>query len=162
MSAREWPEPPGEALPPVRGRGGKARGTGRGRARPRPMDLDREAPQAPAPPAGFAAAELGIVDSEKWPTVPVIWWQPDLPLTVPESSGLRNERVHKIPVAGFLDTAGQLAGLAGAPAALGAPLRPDLHPDLPSSDLTVLGADRLALARDGNRNGHAAANGSTR
>lgn len=161
MSAREWPEPPGEALPTARGRGAKKRGGGRARVHRRPIDPEGEAPQAPAAPAGFAASESGIVDSEKWPIVPVIWWQPDLRLTLPESSGLRNERVHKIPVAGFLDTAGQLAGFAGAPVHPGAPLKPEFHGNFPASDLTVLGWDRLAVPGDGNRNGHAV-NGSTR
>jgi hypothetical protein len=145
MSAREWPEPPGEALVPMRPRAGKIRASGRAHGRQRPPDIEGEAPRPPAPPAEFATAQPVVVDTEKWPIVPVIWWQPDLRVTLPESSGLRNERLHKVPVAGFLDTAEQLG--------------PDLPLELPSGDLVPLGWDRLALPRDGNTNGRGAVNG---
>lgn len=159
MSAREWPEPPGDAVLPVRQRTAKVRGIGRAHGRQRPLDSEGEAPRPPAPPAGFATPVPEVVDTEKWPIVPVIWWQPDLRVELPESSGLRNERLHKIPVAGFLDTAEQLAGASGALACPSAPLRPDLPLKLPLGDLMPLGWDRLAQPRDGKTDGHAAVNG---
>lgn len=161
MSAREWPEPPGDALLPVRQRAAKARG-GRARGRQRPLDAEGEAPRPPAAPAGFAAVKPAAVDTEKWPIVPVIWWQPDLPVELPESSGLRNERFHKIPVAGFLDTAAQLAGPAAVLGSPSEPIGPDLPLMLPRGDLIPLGWDRLALPRDGNTNGPAAVDGQVK
>lgn len=162
MSAREWPEPPGDALLPLRQRAAKVRGMGRAHGRQRPLDVQGEAPQPPAPPAGFVATKPVVVDTEKWPIVPVIWWQPDLGVELPESSGLRNERLHKIPVAGFLDTAEQLAGLSGTLATPSAPLKPDLPLTFPPGDLLPLGWDRLAPSRQGKRNGHAAVDGSVK
>lgn len=157
MSAREWPEPPGDPLLPVRRRPAKVRRSGGGRGGR--LEVEGEAPRPPAEPAGFAAEKPAVAGTEKWPIVPVIWWQPDLPVEPPESSGLRNERLHKIPVAGFLDTAAQLAGASGALESFSALLPPDLPLTLPHGDLIPLGWDRHALARNENSNGHAAVDG---
>lgn len=100
--------------------------------------------------ADFIGLEVGAIDAEKWPVSPVMWWQPELILRAPQASGLRNERTHKTPVAGFLNVDLTPVCAAGAvvapePAVPKLPIRPL------GSDLTALGSDprtRLGKGRE--------------
>ena len=126
MSTAEWPRPAENVLQP---------GTKRRPARSR--QGNRRTANEPVL-AGFVALDVRAIDAEKWPVSTVVWWQPDLALASPESSGLRNERRHKMPAAGFLhlDLAPVLtAGAASVPE----PAAPSLPLTTPRSDLTPAG-----------------------
>src|SRR5690242_8564752 len=91
MNTAEWPRPAGNPVRP-RAKGRTAR----------PRSVARAEVCEPAP-ADFLAVEVLSIDAEKWPVVPVLWLQPDLPVEAPRTSGLRNERRHKTPAAGFVN-----------------------------------------------------------
>jgi hypothetical protein len=133
MSTAEWARPAGHGV--------------RSRKPLRPRAAARPATSEPAL-ADFLSVEVQAIDAEKWPVVPLLWWQPELPIAAPRTSGLRNERQHKIPAFGFLNVdvvpvlpaaaiaTPETAGTAGPPVAI------------PRSDLMPLGWDpRTALAK---------------
>lgn len=134
MSTAEWPRPSDVAPPP------RVKKTA-SRARKRPTEAPVEIAPAPAPLAGFLDVAVRAIDAEKWPVHPVIWWQPELPLELPRSSGLRNERRHKVPIGGFLAVGGQASCVAGRADTTALPVGPELPQAIPSSDLTPLGWD---------------------
>ena len=138
MSAAEWPRPP-ESVPPP-----QTRGAGRKR-RARTAKETSEPPVAPAPLAGFSSVEVRPLNAEHWAVAPVLWWQPDLPGAVP-ASGLRNERRHKIPSAGFLNVAESPRCPAAVIATLDAAAIPGMPRTIPAADLTPLGWDARAAA----------------
>ena len=140
MSAAEWPRPP-ESVPPPR-----TRNVGRKR-RGRSSQENSEPPVAPAPLAGFRAMDVRPLNAEHWAVAPVLWWQPDLRSAVPVS-GLRNERRHKIPTAGFLNLAEPPRCTAGAIAALDTAAIPELPRKIPAADLSPLGWDARTAARE--------------
>ena len=136
MSTAEWPRPAENGVRPrVKGKP----------VRPRPAA--REAVSEPSL-ADFLALEVHAIDAEKWPVVPVLWWQPEFPMEAPRTSGLRNERRYKIPAAGFLSVQAAPVCPAAAVATCEAGLSQDLPVAIPRSDLTPLGWDpRTALAK---------------
>jgi hypothetical protein len=146
MSAAEWPRPPEEAPPPRPAKTSvRTRGTGRKKISGRSRDTSEPA-EAPAPMAGFVAAAARAIDAATWPVAPVLWWQPELPLQIPASSSLRNERRHRVPAAGFLNLAEPPRCPAGVPAAVDRPALPDLPRKLPAGDLAPLGWDARTVA----------------
>ena len=52
--------------------------------------------------ADFAAVETPPIQAGVWPVHAVAWLQPDLSAAAPQSSGLRPERRHRVPVPDFL------------------------------------------------------------
>jgi hypothetical protein len=106
-------------------------------ARPHPTEL--RAASEPAL-ADFLALEVRAIDAAKWPVSPVVWWQPELALWPPQTSGLRNERKHKTPVAGFLNV--DLAPVCAAGAVVSPePAVPQLPIRISGSDLAPIGWD---------------------
>ena len=140
MSAAEWPRPPESVPPPQPGSGGRKR-------RARTAKGASEPPVAPAPLAGFGSVEVRPLNADHWAVAPVLWWQPDLPGAVP-ASGLRNERRHKIPSAGFLNVAEPPRCPAAVTATLDAAAIPEMPRTIPAADLTPLGWDARAAARE--------------
>lgn len=134
MSTAEWPRPSDVAPPP------RVKKTA-SRARKRTTQAPVQITPAPAPLAGFVDVVVRAIDAEKWPVHPVIWWQPELPLELPRSSGLRNERRHKVPAGGFLAVNAEPRCVAGTPDTTALPVAPELPWAIPSSDLTPLGWD---------------------
>ena len=136
MSTAEWPRP--------------AENTVRPRVKPKPVrsrPVARKTVSEP-PLAEFVSVEVHAIDAEKWPVVPVLWWQPELPMEAPRTSGLRNERRHKMPAAGFLNVQVAPVCPAGTIATPDTAVSPDLPGPIPRSDLTPLGWDpRTALAK---------------
>src|SRR5690348_4833849 len=126
MSAAEWPRPP-ESVPPP-----QTRSAGRKR-RARTAKEISEPPVAPAPLAVFRSVEVRALDAEHWAIAPVMWWQPELPSAVP-ASGLRNERRHKIPSAGFLNVAEAPRCPASAVATLDAAAISEMPRTIPAAD----------------------------
>jgi len=142
MSAAEWPRPP-ESIPPAH-----TRSVGRKR-RARTEQENSEPPVAPAPLAGFHSVEPRPLNADGWAVAPVLWWQPDLASAVP-ASGLRNERRHKIPSAGFLNLVEPPRCPEGALSILDTAALPELPRNLPASDMAPLGWDaRTAANGDG-------------
>ena len=141
MSTAELPRPAGPLAPRVNGSTERARRPARKRG--------AQTLRAPAgeSPAGFLATEVSVIDAEKWPVFPVVWWQPQLSLEPPRSSGLSNERRNRIPIAGFLDPS---PGPVCPPVPLAGPeafLSVRLSSQAPSSDLAPVGSDpRVALS----------------
>lgn len=115
----------------------------------RPQPVERHEASEPAL-ADFIGLKICAIDAEKWPVSPVLWWQPELLLRLPQTSGLRNERRYKTPVGGFLNV--DSAPVCAAGAVLGPkPVVPRLPVRRAGSDLTVLGWDprtRLGKARE--------------
>ena len=140
MSAAEWPRPP-ESVPPP-----QARSAGRKRCARIAKEIS-EPPVTPAPPAEFRSVEVRALNADHWAIAPVLWWQPDLPGAVP-ASGLRNERRHKIPSAGFLNVAEAARCPAAGVATLNAAGIPEMPRTIPAADLTPLGWDARAAARE--------------
>jgi hypothetical protein len=146
MSAAEWPRPPEDVPPPRPAKTSvRVRRPGRKKLSGEPRE-NSEAPEAPAPLAGFIAADVRAIDAETWPVAPVLWWQPELPLQIPASSSLRNERRHRIPAAGFLNLAEPPRCPPGVLAAGDRPALPELPRKLPAGDLTPLGWDARTVA----------------
>jgi hypothetical protein len=76
-----------------------------------------------------------------WPVHAVVWLQPDLSTAAPQSSGLRVERRHRIPVPDFLPSP---VAAASQPHAIGhqcGPLPPEIPQGIPPGDLAPLGWD---------------------
>ena len=121
----------------------------RPRPKRRPARPRAEVRQAATEPglAEFVEFEVRAIDTEKWPISPVVWWQPDLVLGPPHRSGLRNERKHKTPAAGFLNA--DVAPVCGA-GAVSAPdaVAPALPVRIPRSSLAPIGWDpRTSLGK---------------
>jgi hypothetical protein len=117
----------------------------------RPADSEPLVP-APAPLSDFLSAEPIALDAAKWPVHPAIWWQPDLPLQLPVSSGLHAERRFKIPVADFRKAGASLECRPPTRAAAAEALAPLWNDALPASDLVPLGWDpRTCLPQRGNQ-----------
>jgi len=113
----------------------------------RPHPAEHHAISEPAL-ADFLALEVRAVDAEKWPVSPVVWWQPELALRPPQTSGLRNERRHKTPVAGFLNL--DLAPVYAAGAVVAPePVALALAVRIPGSDLAPIGGDLRASSGKG-------------
>ena len=113
----------------------------------RPQALERHEVSEPAL-ADFIGLEVRTIDAEKWPVSPVLWWQPELLLQPAPASGLRNERRHKTPVAGFRNV--DLAPVSPAGAVVAPePALPQLGVALPLSDLTALGWNPRTRLRKG-------------
>ncbi|HLK50227.1 MAG TPA: hypothetical protein VKT49_18920 [Bryobacteraceae bacterium] len=141
MSTAEWPRPT-ETLPGPRAKASRPRRSARKAAPGAP-------PLAPAGLADFAALEVQAIDGEKWPVSPVVWWQPELPVELPKSSGLRNERRHKTPIAGFVKVEIAPVCPAGPTATPERVLAPQLPKTAPCSDLAPLGWDARSMVRKG-------------
>jgi hypothetical protein len=155
MSAAEWPRP-AEPMPPEVRRSPRKRG---GTRRARPAAIEPPVP-APAPPADFISSDPVALDAEKWPVHPAIWWQPELPLQLPASSGLRSERRFKIPVADFRSAAPPLMYPPAAKVSGAEPLVRVWSDPMPASDLAPLGWDpRTCLPQRGD-NGRSGREGS--
>lgn len=140
MSAAEWPRPP-ESVPPP-----QTRSAGRKR-RARTAKEISEPPVAPAPLAEFRSLEVRALNAEHWAVAPVLWWQPELPGAVP-ASGLRNERYHKIPSTGFLNFAQPPRRPPAVITTLDAAAIAEMPRTIPAADLTPLGWDARAVARE--------------
>ena len=112
----------------------------------RPHRDERPAASEPAL-ADFIELEVRAIDAEKWPVSPVVWWQPELTLRPPQTSGLRNERRYKTPVAGFLNV--PVAPICGASeVAMPEPALPALSAGIPGSGLAPIGWDpRTSLGK---------------
>ena len=139
MSAAEWPKPAEFPAAP-RAKGSRSR-----------RSAHESKPEVP-PPAGladFAAMGVHAIDAEKWLISPVLWWQPELDLTLPENSGLRNERRHKVPAPGFRNLGVEPLCPAGVVARPEAALRPQWKMEAPPSDLTPLGWDPRSILGKG-------------
>lgn len=140
MSAAEWPRPP-ESVPPP-----QTRSAGRKR-RARTAKEISEPPVAPAPLAAFRSVEVRALNADHWAIAPVLWWQPELPGAVP-ATGLRNERRHKIPSAGFRNVAQSPSRPAAVIATLDVPAIADMPPTIPAAGLAPLGWDARAAAKE--------------
>ena len=139
MSAAEWPKPAEFPAAP-RAKGSRSRRSRR--------ETRADVP-APAGLADFVAMEVHAIDAEKWLVSPVLWWQPELALPLPETSGLRSERRHKAPMPGFLNLEVEPLCPAGKVAGPEAVLRPRMAAEAPASDLMPLGWDPRSVLGKG-------------
>ncbi|HTS66320.1 MAG TPA: hypothetical protein VMH28_30060 [Candidatus Acidoferrales bacterium] len=104
------------------------------------------------PPAGplcgrFAALDLAPVDAPMWPLYPAMWFQPELPPSSPQSSGLAIERRHPVPTPDFERCDAASIDLPAAPGRLGQVLVPRADAAVPASDLAPLGWDPRTVGR---------------
>jgi hypothetical protein len=153
MSTAEWPRPSETA--PVRQTKSKRRNTRSSSGKLQQAQPEDRSTELPSPLAGFVGLEVRAIDAEKWPVAPVIWWEPTLSLPLPNSSGLRNERGFRVPLAGFFDVE---QAPHSRPSELARPedgVRFEFPPAAAVSDLEPLGWNPLS-ARDGNPQPHRA------
>ena len=121
----------------------------RPRSKRRPARRHPEERHAVSEPdlADFIELEARAIDAEKWPVSPVVWWQPELILRPPHTTGLRNERRHKTPAAGFLNVDLALVCVAGE-VTTPEPAVPALRVKIPESGLAPIGWDpRTSLGK---------------
>jgi hypothetical protein len=91
--------------------------------------------------ADFAPVETAHDQPEMWPVHAIVWLQPDLRAAAPQCSGLRPERLHRIPVPDFLTVAVSSASQPQAMQPESQPLPPANRSAVPACDLEPLGWD---------------------
>jgi hypothetical protein len=91
--------------------------------------------------ADFAPLETAHDQHETWPVHAVVWLQPDVMAAAPQSSGLRPERRHRVPVPDFAAVAIPPASQPRAMQQESRPLPPAMPSAVPACDLTPLGWD---------------------
>jgi hypothetical protein len=133
---------------PAKPNGAPAAVPANGRTRKR--GTARRAPEAAVAPqklADFAAMETPAMDAAMWPVHAMAWLQPDLAAEAPQSSGLRVERRHRVPVPDFVRLAAPAASRPHLPERECEPLPPRMLQGIPRCDLAPLGWDpRTACA----------------
>ena len=95
--------------------------------------------------AHFAPVAAQPKDAPMWPVHSMIWWQPGMKPELPNSSGLRIERRHQVPIPDFLYLEMRPAGRPRPPLESPCdPLFPRPQQALPQSGLVPLGWDPRA------------------
>ena len=98
--------------------------------------------------AHFAPVAAQPKDAPMWPVHSMIWWQPGMKPELPNSSGLRIERRHQVPIPDFLYL--EMKPAARPRPSLESPcdpLFPRREPSLPQADLAPLGWDPRAAVK---------------
>jgi hypothetical protein len=134
----------------------------RGAGRARPVEMaDSSAPEQRL--ALFSQLTPAAVDAPAWPVHLAMWLEPACATPLPENSGLRVERRHKIPSRGFLGLVNPAPG-APAPIKECRPVVPDLRLPLPASGLKPAGWEprRAFVRRQGPGHAEACPTGGAR